>query len=61
MNSFIASQIKEIAAELIIDALESDRNAIDTANSIRDEIKAGWLAAMEASGMPPEMAEKLAL
>ena len=59
MNSFIASQVKEIASELILDALENG-DAIQTAKDLRAEIKAGWLAALESSGMPQDMIAKLA-
>jgi hypothetical protein len=59
MNSFIASQIKEIASELILDALENG-DALQTAKGLRAEIKAGWLAALESTNMPQDMIAKLA-
>ena len=59
MNSFIASQVKEIASELILDALENG-DACQTAKDLRAAIKAGWLAALESTDMPQEMIAKLA-
>ena len=59
MKSFIASQIKDIASEIILEALENG-DAIATAKVLRDEIKAGWMAALESTGMPQDMIEKLA-
>ena len=53
MNSFIASQIKKIASELILDALENG-DPIKVAEFLRSEVRAGWLAALEATGMPAE-------
>ncbi len=46
MNSFIASQVKEIASEMILEALENG-DALQVAKDLRAEIKAGWLAALE--------------
>ena len=58
MNSFLASQIKEIATELIIDALENG-DAIKTAQELREDIRQGWMAALESSGMPEDMIKAL--
>ena len=58
MNSFIASQIKEIATELILDALENG-DAIKTSKELREDIRQGWLAALNHSGMPTDMVKLL--
>ena len=58
MNSFLASQIKEIATELILDALENG-DAIKTAQKLREDIRQGWLAALDHSGMPADMIKLL--
>jgi len=60
MNSFIASQIKEIATELILDALENG-DAIKTAEDLKVEIIAGWDAALIAAGVPTEYRKALQL
>ena len=54
MKSFIASQIKEIATDEILEAVENG-DAMATARRLREEILAGWKAALEASGMPAEL------
>ena len=59
MNSFIASQIKEIATETILHELENG-DAIEAAKYLRSEIRAGWHAALVASGMLDDMVSKLA-
>ena len=53
MSSFLASQIKDISTELILEALENG-DPIQVAETLRNEVRAGWLAALEASGMPEE-------
>jgi hypothetical protein len=53
-ESFLAEQIREIASELILDALENG-DASETAKFLREQIRAGWVAALEASGVPEEM------
>jgi Mg/Co/Ni transporter MgtE len=60
MNSFIASQIRDIATSAILDALENG-DAIKTAKELRAEIKAGWLAALEESGMSEELIKSFKL
>jgi len=60
MNSFLAQQIRDIAAEQILDALENG-DAIETARCLREEIIAGWKASLEKSGCPAEIIEMLAL
>jgi len=60
MNSFIATQIKEIATELILDALENG-DAIKTAEDLKVEIIAGWDAALIAAGVPAEYRKALQL
>lgn len=60
MNSFLAQQTRDIAAGQILAALENG-DAIETARGLRDEIIAGWKAAMEKSGCPAEVIEMLAL
>lgn len=59
MNSFIASQVKEIASEMILEALENG-DALQVAKDLRAEIKAGWLAVLESTDMPHDMIAKLA-
>jgi len=58
MNSFLASQIRDIAAELILDALENG-DAIKTAQELREEIRQGWLSALDQSGVPADMIKTL--
>jgi Mg/Co/Ni transporter MgtE len=58
MNSFLASQIRDIAAELILDALENG-DAIKTAQELREEIRQGWLAALDQSGVPTDIIKTL--
>jgi hypothetical protein len=60
MNSFIASKVREIALELILDALENG-SAIDTAYGLRAEIIAGFNKALEDSGMPEECQKEVKL
>jgi len=60
MNSFLAQQIRDIAAEQILDALENG-DAIETARGLREEIIAGWKAALEKANCPDEVVEMLAL
>jgi hypothetical protein len=52
--------LRDIAAEQILDALENG-DAIETACGLREEIIAGWKAAMEKSGCPSEIIEMLTL
>ncbi len=60
MNLFLAQQIRDIAAEQILDALENG-DAIKTARGLREEIITGWKAALEKSGCPAEVIEMLAI
>ena len=57
-ESFLAEQIREIASELILDALENG-DAAETAKFLREQIRAGWVAALEAAGVPEEMQRTL--
>jgi hypothetical protein len=58
IESFIAEQIRDIASDAIIDALENG-DAIETAKFLREQIRAGWTAALDAAGVPDEMQRKL--
>jgi hypothetical protein len=53
MKSYIANQIREIAREIILDALENG-DAIKTAKELREEIRAGWHAALADTGVPED-------
>jgi len=54
LHSFIAEQVANISTELILDALENG-DAIETARELREDIRQGWLAALESSGVPADM------
>ena len=58
IESFIAEQVREIASELILGALENG-DAIKTAKFLREQIRAGWMAALDAAGVPDEMQSSL--
>ena len=60
MNSFLAQQIRDIATEEILGALENG-DAIKTARGLREEIITAWKAALEKTGCPAEVIELLAI
>jgi|GEM_PF-5706467 len=54
IESLLAEKISKIASDLILDALENG-DAAETAKFLREQIRAGWMAALEAAGVPEEM------
>lgn len=58
MESFIAHQVQEIASDLILDAL-ANGDPIEAAKFLREQIRAGWAAALESAGVPEEMQASL--
>lgn len=58
IESFIAEQVRDIAAESILDALESG-DAAETAKFLREQIRIGWQAGLDAAGVPEELQKKL--
>ena len=59
IESFIAKQVRDITAETILDALDNDGDAADIAKFLREQIRAGWNAGMDAAGVPDELQTKL--
>ena len=59
IESFIAEQVRDITAEAILDELETDGDATATAHFLREQIRAGWNAGLDAAGVPEEIQAKL--
>lgn len=58
IESFIAEKVRDIAAEAILEALENG-DALEISRFMRDQIRAGWHAALESVGMPEAEQKKL--
>jgi hypothetical protein len=54
LSTIIASQIKEIAKEAILDATENG-DSLETICELRKGLQLGWLAALEAVGFPDHL------
>lgn len=58
IESFIAEQVRDITAEAINDALENG-DALEITKFLREQIRAGWNAGLDAAGVPDELQAKL--
>lgn len=58
MNESIRDAVYQYATELILDALENS-DAIQTAQDLREGIRAGWSAALLDAGVPEDLQAKL--
>lgn len=58
MNQYIHNKVREIAMEIISNALENG-DALQVARELREGIRSGWHAALEDIDTPEVLAAKL--
>lgn len=59
--TYLSEKVRVIALEILMESLEDGEDAREVAARLRTEIASGWNQALDDSGMPAEMRQKLTI